>query len=257
MEAPPQKNIKQNIFLFIIGFIGVLSSLPLIPKLLALQPETPPLPIYVLQLLSVVQSSALLFGMVLLGSFFAPQVKLTAPTILAIAKSETALDKIKSQIYPAIIGGVLGGLFLLVFFDFFSNYLPPEFLASAAKFSPPWYTRVLYGGITEEILVRWGLMSFFVWCSYRVTQAKNSEIRSYNYILAISLSALVFGIGHLPVAFSLSPVVTIPLLTYIIMGNAAFGFIAGYLFWKHGLECAIGSHIIAHLTMLIAEVIVS
>jgi len=121
MEAPPQKNIKQNIFLFIIGFIGVLSSLPLIPKLLALQPETPPLPIYVLQLLSVVQSSALLFGMVLLGSFFAPQVKLTAPTILAIAKSETALDKIKSQIYPAIIGGVLGGLFLLVFFDFFSN----------------------------------------------------------------------------------------------------------------------------------------
>lgn len=29
------------------------------------------------------------------------------------------------------------------------------------KFSPPLYARMLYGGITEEVLLRWGLMTGF------------------------------------------------------------------------------------------------
>jgi membrane protease YdiL (CAAX protease family) len=53
------------------------------------------------------------------------------------------------------------------------------------------------------------------------------------------------------VAFTLSPEVTAPLVAYIIVGNAAFGFIAGYLYWKRGLECAIAAHMIAHITMII------
>ncbi len=57
--------------------------------------------------------------------------------------------------------------------------------------------------------------------------------------------------NHLPVAFTLSTEVTIPLVAYIILGNAAFGFIAGYLYWKRGLECAIGAHMIAHITMIV------
>lgn len=35
--------------------------------------------------------------------------------------------------------------------------------------------------------------------------------------------------------------------------NAAFGFIAGYLYWKRGLECAVGVHMIAHITMIVGN----
>jgi membrane protease YdiL (CAAX protease family) len=49
----------------------------------------------------------------------------------------------------------------------------------------------------------------------------------------------------------LSPEITTPLVAYIILGNASFGFIAGYLYWKRGLECAIGAHMVAHLTMIV------
>jgi hypothetical protein len=62
--------IKQGIILFLLGFAGVLSTLPLIPQLLTLQPEQPPIPMFLIQLLSLMQTSALLAGMVLLGSFF-------------------------------------------------------------------------------------------------------------------------------------------------------------------------------------------
>ena len=54
---------KKNALLFIVGFVGVLTSLPLIPQLVAIQPETPPVPIYVIQLISVIQTSVLLLGM--------------------------------------------------------------------------------------------------------------------------------------------------------------------------------------------------
>lgn len=245
------KNIKPYFLLFTLGFLGILSIIPLIPQLLAIKPVPLTMSVQTIQIISVVQSSILLLLVVWLGSVFSKKVGLSAPVIFALSRSEDAYKQLKPQIVPALIGGILGGLFILIFLGYLVNYLPPEFISAGEKLTPAWYSKILYGGITEEILIRWGLMSFFVWVFYRLSQKNGSEIKSYNYILGIILSAIIFGLGHLPVAFALSTVVTIPLLVYIILGNAAFGLIAGYLYWKRGLECAIGAHMIAHITMII------
>lgn len=242
--------LKPVILLFILGFLGVLSVLPVIPQLLALQPEKPPIPVAAIQAIAVIQSSVLLLLMVWLGAVFARKAGLSAPVIQAIAHSADICKALKPQIVPAILGGIAGGIILLIFFNAVSGYLPPEFIAAAEKLAPPWYTKILYGGITEEILIRWGLMSFFVWAIYRITQRKDTDIKTHNYVLAIIISSLIFGAGHLPIAFALSPEVTGYLVLYIVIGNAAFGFIAGYLYWKRGLECAIGAHMVAHITMI-------
>ena len=247
---------KKISFLFMIGFLGVLSTLPLIPQLLASQPEPPPIPLYVVQLVSVIQSAVLLLGMVLLGYYFAPKIKLETPIFDAFLNGNPRFEKFNTHLTPALIGGIVGGIFIIVFTQIFSGYLPTEFLAAGSNFELPWYTRLLYGGITEELLIRWGLMSFFVWGSFRLTQAKGSSPRAYNYLIGILLSAVVFGLGHLPAAFSLTPVVTTSLIVYIIIGNAGFGIIAGYLFWKRGLESAIIAHMVAHMTMLVATIFV-
>ena len=244
------KSIKPSILLFSLGFLGIVSIVPLIPQLLALQSAELPITVEVIQIVSVVQSSVLLLLMIWLGSIFSKKVGLSAPVIFALARSESAFKELKSQITPALIGGITGGIFILLFLGTLSSYLPTEFLSAGEKLIPPWYTKMLYGGITEELLIRWGLMSFFVWGIYRLTQKNGSDIRAHNYIIAIVASALIFGLGHLPVAFALSPEVTTPLVAYIILGNAIFGFIAGYLYWKRGLECAIGAHMIAHVTMI-------
>lgn len=245
------KSIKPYFLLFMLGFLGVLSIIPLIPQLLAIKSVLLTMSVQTIQLISVVQSSILLLLMVWLGSVFSKKVGLSAPVIFALARNEDAYKQLKPQIAPALIGGIFGGVFILIFLGFFVQYLPASFISAGEKFNPAWYSKILYGGITEEILIRWGLMSFFVWAIFRLSQKNGSEIKSYNYVLGIILSALIFGLGHLPVAFALSTVVTIPLLVYIILGNAAFGLIAGYLYWKRGLECAIGAHMIAHITMII------
>lgn len=244
-------NLKPSILLFFIGFLGIISIVPLIPQLLSFQSGALPLSVEMIQIISVAQSSVLLLLMVWIGSVFSKKVGLTAPVIFALARSESALKELKQQIIPALIGGIIGGIFILVFLGALSSYLPKEFLSAGEKLAPPWYTKMLYGGITEELLIRWGLMSFFVWGAYRLTQKNGSNIRAHNYIFSIIISALIFGLAHFPVAFALSSEITTPLVAYIILGNSAFGFIAGYLYWKYGLECAIGAHMIAHITMIV------
>ncbi|WP_371378218.1 CPBP family intramembrane glutamic endopeptidase [Thalassotalea aquiviva] len=250
-----KRNLKPGILLFTLGVLGIVSLMPVIAQLISLQSEPLPMPLIAIQLISTVQSSVLLLIMLVLGFIFSQKVDLKAPVIFAFVESKNVLSALKPQLKPSIIGGVAGGVLILLFYALMHPYLPAEFLSSAEQLVLPWYSKLLYGGITEELLLRWGLMSFIVWLSYRFTQPKGADIGTHNYVLAIILSALIFGIAHLPVAFALSSEITVPLISYIILGNAGFGFIAGFLFWKKGLECAILAHMVAHLTMIMATVL--
>jgi membrane protease YdiL (CAAX protease family) len=241
--------------LFFAGFLGVLSSLPLLPQLVKASGEALPIPMPLFQALSIIQSSVILFAMVMLGTWLAPKICLGTPVLDAfLSRSWSSVD-LRRAFIPAIVGGIIGGVAITLSSKLASPYLPQEFLDGARHFDPPFYTRILYGGITEEILMRWGLMTFFAWALYRCTQKNNSEIKSYNYLISLFLAAILFGVGHLPAAHMLSPIVTWELVTYIIVGNSLFGFIAGYLYWKKGLESAIVAHMTAHIVMVIAAAV--
>ncbi|MCG8434929.1 MAG: CPBP family glutamic-type intramembrane protease [Gammaproteobacteria bacterium] len=242
--------------LWLIGMVGVFSLIPFTQKLILSQGQELPMPMIAIQFISVIQGGVLLLIAVLLGTFFAYRVHLSAPLIEAILKKGSISGVIKKQISPAITGGIAGGVFLLLFTAFFHDRLPSEFISAAENFSPPWYTRIFYGGITEEILMRWGAMSFLAWISYRLFQGGKDQISSGHYIFAILASALLFGVAHLPAVHALSPVIDMPLIVYIIIGNSTFGFIAGVLFWRFGLECAIIAHMAAHVVMLIGNMFV-
>lgn len=244
------KNIKPSIMLFSLGILGVFTVLPLIPQLLAMQSAPLPMSVDMILLISVLQMSLLLFLMIWLGSIFSKKVGLTSPIIFALANSGDIYKNVKPQIIPAIVGGVLGAMVLICLFSLFHSYLPAEYLNVGDTFNPTWYTKVFYGGITEEIILRWGLMSFFVWGIYRLTQKKDTIIKPHNYVFAIIITALIFGIGHIPTLIALSLEPSAPLVVYIIIGNSTFGLIAGYLYWKYGLECAMGAHMITHITLI-------
>lgn len=242
---------SKYLVLFLLGFVGILSSVSLIPQLTSLSPEPLPMSVFWLQVISVVQTSVLLLLMVVLGSVFAKKVNLSTPVIDRLCGVSTNLPQLNAILLPALLGGVFGGFALISFFNFMADFLPIDFLQASERFVPPWYTKLLYGGITEEILVRWGLMSFFTWGCYKIFQSPGDKVKAYNYVIGIFLSALLFGLGHLPVAQMLTENPNIYLYLYIIGGNAIFGCVAGWLFYKRGLECAILAHMIAHLSMLI------
>lgn len=235
--------------LFASGMVGVFSAWPMISALISVSGQEPPLPMFVIQSLSTLQSGVILFAMVILGAYLSSKVNLGAPLVEAWLQNSWHGVNVKQILFAGIVGGLLGCVVLMGFSQFSTPRLPSEFIKNAEAFSPPFYTKILYGGITEELLIRWGLMSFFVWGFFRLTQNQASHVKPVNYWLGILASSFIFGVAHLPAASLLSPVVTMPLIMYIIVGNSLFGLIAGYLYWKKGLESAIIAHILAHVVM--------
>lgn len=202
-----------------------------------------PVPLETLQIVTAAQSVVLILFAAAIGSLLSFKVGLRAPAISAILTRGNVYDALRPQLLPGVIGGVIGALVILGFYAF----APADLAAIQSKSSIPLVARVLYGGISEEVLVRWGLMTFFVWGGWRLLQRGNG-VPSANVIwIAIWISALLFGISHVPSVAA--AMVSIPgsFVAYITVGNAMFGVVAGYLFWRYGLEAAVTAHILAHI----------
>lgn len=237
--------------LWLIGMTGVVSlywlALPI--------PEETQLSLTTIRVLSLIQPTLLLTLAVFVGGNLAPKVGLSAPLAEAISQSGSWLLAIKPQLVLGVIGGIVSGIALFLISTWWEAFLPADFLAKGEALSQntPLLTRILYGGITEEILLRWGLMTFLVWLLWFWFQQQCGVPSKTCFIIAIAISALMFAIGHLPLAFILSTKVTTSLIAYIIICNSFFGLVAGYLYWQYGLESAAIAHILVHIVMAISK----
>lgn len=211
-----------------------------------------PISFTTLRILSMVQPMVLLAVAVLVGVLLTPKIGLSAPVADALANGRSIVPALRPQVLPGIIGGLIGGTAIIGSWLSAKPFLPSAFASRAEDFNrlmPP-LTRLLYGGITEELLLRWGFMSFLVWAMWKITQKGKGPPRSLCFTTAIVFSAVVFGVGHLPMAIALSGAPTVALGLYVVVANASFGLVAGYLYWKKGLESAIIAHMLAHVMLL-------
>lgn len=238
--------IKETLVLFCLGMLGVLAiltiPLPALPEQVTEQfSET------VLRLLSMIQPTVLLILAAFSGAYLGKKVELKAPFIKSILTGKSDLGLLLKQLVFGVPLGLITGLSLVVISNWILPFLPEGFNTLQEEMPLSLAARFLYGGITEEVIMRWGLMSFFIWIIWKITRQR----RSWVYWLGIFITAFLFGLGHLPLVFMSIEVVTPILITYIICANMLFGLVAGWLFWRYGLESAIIAHVFAHVGMLL------
>ena len=253
---------KTRLFIILLtaGLAGVFSFLLIdLSALVALLPapvgaEIPPITPAV-KLLGLIQPGILLALAVLAGVALAPKVGLSSPAAEAAASGTPVGPAFKPQIVPGIIGGLLGGGAIVAATLLAKPFLSAETVARIAAFGRllPVPTRLLYGGITEELLLRWGLMTLLVWAMWRHLQKREGEPKPAYFVGAIVISSLVFGVGHLPVAYMILPEANAALTLFVIVANSLFGLIVGYLYWKRGLESAMLAHMLTHVCLLAAS----
>jgi membrane protease YdiL (CAAX protease family) len=97
-------------------------------------------------------------------------------------------------------------------------------------------------------------MTFLVWAPWRLLQREQRRPRAIYFVSAIVISSVVFGLGHLPIASALGVEFTASIVSYVVIANSVFGLIAGYLYWKKGLEAAIIGHIVTHILIVTAVI---
>jgi len=250
---------KLSAYLFLAGFVGILSFLLVdLSALIAILPATDgnkfPGSIWLLKLVSLIQPTLLLALAVFVGIWLAPRVTLSAPAFEALAQGRSFIAALKPQIIPGVVAGLIAAIVLVLGWVLLRPFLPVEFVTRGEAFNRlvPLPTRLLYGGVTEELLLRWGLLTLLVWAAWRIFQRGRRQPGAVCFVGAIVISAIVFGVGHLPIAVALGGALTWPVVVYIITANSVFGLMAGYLYWRKGLEAAITAHMLAHVGIVSA-----
>ncbi|MBK7967302.1 MAG: CPBP family intramembrane metalloprotease [Bacteroidetes bacterium] len=233
--------------LTITGFIGVasllFSQIPIdnVPKQVvdSMSPET-------LRLLLLINPALLVMVFTTIGILLYDKVKLSVPIFeKMLGKSNYVSFSGKKILVQGILLGSVAGIFMGVITKLFHPYLPLELTANK-EVELNVITKLLYGGVTEELLMHFGLMTLFAWILFKITKKLNATL----YWIAIVLAALLFGLGHLPIVFQLIAEPTLMTYVYIIFANSIGGVIFGYAYYKRGLECAIIVHAFAHLVMI-------
>lgn len=109
---------------------------------------------------------------------------------------------------------------------------------------------VLYGGLAEEVMLRWGVMALLAWllarASGRWRRDPAAGLPAWVAWTAIVLASLLFAAGHLPALAQLaepSPA----LVARTLALNAVGGLLYGWFFWRRGLEAAMVAHAGTHL----------
>ena len=234
---------KVAVELWLVGMLGVLAlSFFVLPQMLSGQEL--PLPKEILIAISIVQSAVFLAIASWVGSNLSQKVSLTAPAAQAFAMGRSVKSALGSQVWPGIVGGVLGATVLIIA----SLFLPQQLANLEGSVELPLVAKVFYGGFTEEILMRWGVMTIIVWGTWALFQKKEGKPNKGIVWFAIIISSLLFAVGHLPAAATfVEASLTNSTIAYILIFNSLFGFVAGFLYWRFGLESAIIAHIVAHL----------
>lgn len=244
--------LKIGLLLFLAGMLGVVTlTVTVLPQVLG--DASLPVPSWLVLVASIAQSGLLVALVVWLGVLLAPKVGLSAPAFEAAVTRQPVAVALRPQLLPGLLGGLLGGLGLFAI----GGYAPAELADVEQPFTVPLVARVLYGGITEELLLRWGLMTVLVWMAWRLLQRRKGTPQIVYIWFAIVVSALLFGAGHLPAAAAQVGTLPTDVAAFVVGANAVFGVLFGYLFWRYGLEAAIIAHAFAHMVSHIVSIVVA
>ena len=258
IEIPNELNHKPyNWRLLGILVVAVLLSVILItPYSLSLQSNTLataklPLPLPILLPLQWLQTTILYGILAAIGLFIANRIGLGAPFLESWLAGKPEWDRVRKFAIPAIIGGVLAAIAIIVLDAVvFSPPLSAELKrlgtnVSLSSITPPAWDGFLasfYGGITEEIFCASSCFRSLRGSGDSSTAPLMAAPDKLPLWIANILAAILFGLGHLPITAASGLPMDALVITRAVVLNGLAGLVFGWFYWKHGLEAAMVSH---------------
>jgi hypothetical protein len=215
-----------------------------------------------LALVSAVNPLILLGVACLLGAYAAPRVGLQSYVIDRRGGDSGVWQRLRNDVGLAVGIGIIGGVLIVVLdavmMPFVAQDLPQSVLGATRPTVLDVFAyvpvRFLYGGITEELMLRFGLMSVLVFLGWRITGRRADGPQPGVVWAAIVIAAVLFGLGHLP-ALAQSAELTPALVVRTVLLNAVAGVLFGWLYWRWSLEAAIVAHASFHVPLVALSLI--
>lgn len=222
---------KRLLFTMIgLGLAGV-ATLAMVPFETILPPG-----IHVPRLMLLIQPAIITVACAALGWWTAPRTGLDAPVLSAALDGGDWLRPLLRAL-PAILAVAAATALILVVYGLASQ----DTASTTPQLSIPLIARLGYGGVGEEIIARWGLLTGFMALAMRLGQGRGAAFWNAN-----AVAALLFALGHFGALFAMVAHPSAGLMTAVVLGNfvPAMGF--GWLYRRHGIESAMLAHGGAH-----------
>jgi hypothetical protein len=238
--------------LFLVSIPGIVITVPgavksMKERILEAAPEGKKIPsMTVITILGILQSSILVLIASAAGTYFAPRVGLSAPFFQSLVRGDDIWSSLSSQLLPAFSLGIGGALIFVAAYYFIARpRLDDETVLNmeSLRMDLGLSGRILYGGIAEEVLTRWGLLSFIAWAGMTLSGRIDGNI----VWSAIIISGILFGLGHLPSYLGAGCKKTPGFIGFMILFNLYASLIFGWLFWQYGLVAAMIAHMLFHI----------
>ncbi len=226
---------------FILLIATVIASLLILPYELTLSPALArvftPIILAEQSIQTIIEFSIAIF----IGLYLTKRVGFGLPVLEGWLEGKEIGNYLKSILGISIGLGVLAGI-LIILLNFLFTPVSSIFM-NAGNTVPAWqgFLASFYGGIGEEILFRLFVMTLIVWIFFKIKKTSEGKPTTIGIWLAIIISAVIFGLGHLPVTGNMTGI-TPMIVAKVILLNGIAGIIFGWLYWKKGLESAMISH---------------
>lgn len=246
-----KKPINWKLFFILLGasIFGVIAVIPYTLTLQADLLKELPIPLHILLPLQLLQNAVMFAAFIFIGLYLAREVGLGIPILEGWLEGKKVKAYLKSILGISIALGVLAGVLIITIdFLFFSIFVEP--IANIQITPPIWqeFLASFYGAINEEVLMRLFLMTLLVWAFYKIKRTEEGKPTNLGVWSAIVISAIIFGVGHLPITAALIQITPFVVARAIILNGIA-GVIFGWLYWKKGLESAMISHFSAGILL--------
>tara|TARA_Y100000588_G_scaffold388054_2_gene487350 strand:+ start:232 stop:993 length:762 start_codon:yes stop_codon:yes gene_type:complete len=193
--------------------------------------------------IAIVHSLVMVFMMSLAGSFLEQTTTLTAPILNPLLQGQ-AISLNDSSIFLSL--AVIIGISVLVYHYIYKKLTKCFVSEHNQKILNQYQLAIqldgiiLYQGVTDEIIARWGLLNVLVFFGILISKPSNPMV----IYLAILIGSVIFSMSKIPVLISAGCKVSRP-FTYVMMFLYTLqSILFGFIFWQYGLLASMLSHMI-------------
>ncbi len=228
--------------LWLIGLPGVAAmgwlALPALMQERGWPPAAMPTP-----LASIAVMALLLALPVALGVRLGPSVGLSAPLLTTWIAGRSPQRALRYLALPGVAGGVVGAAWLVTL----ALVWPDNLAQIDPVYAMPLGAKLLYAGLTAELVMRLGGMTLVMWLLWRLGGRTDRRPGWRMGWWAVLLSSLLWALLQLVLAWCLWGGLSDALVAQLLLFEVVHGTVAGFLFWRYGLEAAMVAHAITYL----------
>lgn len=195
---------------------------------------------------AILQTLVTVLLMCFAGAVLSKSTGLRAPILEALLEGKAGISALVPILLPTVLYAVLGLIvFCVLYYGLAKRIIDEKSLQIMAKLRITLGLDgcILYGGVVEEIIGRWGLMNLATFFAVIFMKQPSSSI----IWLSIFISGLIFAVGQLPAYIAAGCSSDRRFIYSFIVLSMSQSILFGYLFWQYGLICSILAHMLFHL----------